>query len=102
LLPTGEEGFFVINHDAIKLKEFFAKIEETHPLGRFMDVDVFDDNGVQITREAINEPPRKCLLCDRDARECYLLRSHTPQQLKDFIDSAVIEFNAKENQKTKV
>ena len=102
LLSTGEEGFFVVDYDATTAKKLVAKIEEMHPLGRFMDIDVFDQDGAQITRQQINEPPRKCLLCDRDARECYLLRSHTPQQLKDFIDSAVIEFNAKENQKTKV
>ena len=92
-MPTGEEGFFVINHDAIKVKEFFVNLEETHPLGRFMDVDVFDKNAKQITRESIKHPSRKCLLCGRDARECYLLRAHTQIELKSFIDHAVMDFN---------
>jgi len=97
LLPTGEEGFFVVDYDAIKVKEFFVNLEETHSLGRFMDVDVFDKYGKQITRESVNKPSRRCLLCERDARECYLLRRHTPKQLKEFIDNAVMEFNTKEN-----
>lgn len=102
LLSTGEEGFFVVDYDATTAKKLVAKIETTHPLGRFMDIDVFDQDGAQISRQQINQPPRKCLLCERDARECYLLRSHTPKQLKDFIDDAVLDFNkTKEHQKTK-
>ena len=92
LFETGEEGFFVTQLDAEKAKRVLCQVEETHPLGRFMDIDVFDRDGRQISRQDVGFEPRKCLLCDCDARECYILRRHDAQQLKKFIDTTVEAF----------
>lgn len=89
---SGEEGYFVAEGNAQKLKRILSATEETHPLGRFMDIDVFDDKGEQISRESIGLPPRKCLLCEKTARECYILRNHSSNDLKAFIDGKVEEY----------
>lgn len=90
---TGEEGFFVTQTEAKVAKKILCKIEESHPLGRFMDIDVFDGEGNQISREDIGLDARKCFLCDKDARECYILRRHSGQELKNFVDDTVNRFN---------
>lgn len=92
LSDTGEEGFFVTKTPAKTAKRLLCKAEQTHPLGRFMDIDVFDADGNQIGREDLGIPPRKCLLCDSDARECYILRRHSTQELKDFTDAKIKKF----------
>lgn len=92
LLISGEEGYFVAEGNARELKRILSTTEETHPLGRFMDIDVFDDKGEQISRESIGLLQRKCLLCEKTARECYILRNHSSDELRAFIDGKVEEF----------
>ena len=89
---TGEEGYLIAEGNARELKRILSETEETHPLGRFMDIDVLDDKGKQISRENIGLSPRKCLLCEKTARECYVLRNHSSDELKAFIDGKVEEF----------
>lgn len=89
---TGEEGYFVAEGNTRELKRILSETEKTHPLGRFMDIDVLDDKGKQISRENIGLSPRKCLLCEKTARECYVLRNHSSDELKAFIDGKVEEF----------
>ena len=39
-LETGYEGYFVVSLPAIEAKRLACRIEDTHPLGRLMDIDV--------------------------------------------------------------
>ena len=39
-LETGFEGFFVLSLDPFQAKRITCEIEDTHPLGRLMDIDV--------------------------------------------------------------
>ncbi len=89
---SGEEGFFIVDGDAEKIKRTLVLTEESHPLGRFMDIDVYASDGRQISRESIGMPARKCMLCEKSARECYILRSHSPDELRAFIDAEVTRF----------
>lgn len=97
LFETGEEGFFVTKTPAKTAKRILCEVEQSHPLGRFMDIDVFDVDGKQIGREELGISPRKCLLCDFDARECYILRRHSTQELKDFTDAKIEKFALQSN-----
>lgn len=89
---TGEEGFFVTDLDAKKAKRLLCDLEQTHILGRLFDVDVFDADGVQIGREELGLPPRKCFVCERVARECYVARRHDKAQLKEFTEQKIAQF----------
>lgn len=41
---TGYEALWALHVDAKELKILTCKVEENHPLGRFMDIDVIDSN----------------------------------------------------------
>ncbi len=71
-LPTGCVGFFVADAPAADLKRLCIQIEESSALGRLFDLDVLDESGKKIEREQ----PRRCLLCEQDARICARNRNH--------------------------
>ncbi|WP_024953729.1 citrate lyase holo-[acyl-carrier protein] synthase [Sulfurospirillum arcachonense] len=85
---TGCEALFSFKTDAQKLKLLTCKIEETHPLGRFMDIDVIDEHKKILSRKV----PRKCYICDTNAKECARSQKHSITQLLDFISKTVDDY----------
>jgi holo-ACP synthase len=72
---TGYEVFWVVDApSATLLKKEMIAIENQHPLGRLMDLDVLDLDGRIISRQGSMISRRRCLLCERDAVIC--ARSH--------------------------
>ncbi len=66
----------------IELKRMAVRIEETHPIGRLLDIDVFDRDRTPIGRSALGLPPRRCLVCGNAAHECARSRRHAPSELR--------------------
>ena len=78
-LETGYEGYFLVDGDLLEVKRACCRIEDTHPYGRLMDLDVLErvgDTVVPVGRDRVGEEPRRCLLCDRPARECMRAHAH--------------------------
>ena len=76
-LETGYEGYFLVDGSLLDVKKACCGIENEHPYGRLMDLDVLEpvgDTVVPVGRDRVGEEPRRCLLCGRPAREC--MRSH--------------------------
>ena len=138
-LETGYEAFFLVNMDPLDAKRLACHVEDTHPLGRLMDIDVIVLNSIPdssaasatpgslrfapfpgkcspgealtalchpeptpchpersegsvplpIGREELGLEPRKCLLCDRPARECMRARTHSVDELLEKIQTLV-------------
>ena len=93
-LETGFESFFLVSLSPADAKRLACSIEDTHPLGRMMDIDVIVPEApvtVPLGREALGLPPRKCLLCDNEVRLCMRARTHTTDELlakiKEIVDS---------------
>lgn len=86
---TGYEAYLetTLSHGEAKRKT--CSIEDTHPLGRLFDLDVIDADGVPISRETIGLNPRKCLICDNEARYCMRNRTHTLSELSARIDEMI-------------
>ena len=83
-LDTGFEGYFLVKGDLLEVKRSCCRIEDSHPLGRLMDLDVLErteDTVVPVSRERVGEPSRRCLLCDRPARECMRAHTHSREDL---------------------
>lgn len=85
-LETGFEGYFVFDMEPLALKKLAASIEDTHPLGRLMDLDVMchserSERILPLSRADIGLPERKCLLCENPARYCMRARTHTTEEL---------------------
>ena len=88
-LPTGYEGYFLIDAPLLDVKRTCCSIENTHPYGRLMDLDVLEpvgDTVAPVSRDRVGESPRTCLLCGRPARECMRAHSHSYDEVLAAID----------------
>ena len=74
--------------EGMEAQAIAAELEETHPLGRLMDIDVVGAEG-PVSRADIGLAPRRCLLCERDARYCMRAKSHTREELLSRIEEIV-------------
>ena len=89
-LETGYEAFFLVSLSGMDAKRLACQIEDTHPLGRLMDLDTLTAEG-PIGRESLGFPPRKCLLCDNEVRYCMRAKTHTVSELLAKIEVMVKE-----------
>ena len=82
-LPTGFEAFLVVDLPAREVKRACCEIEDSHPHGRLMDIDVLSggDRLSILSRTEVGLPERRCLLCERPARECIRAGRHTTDEL---------------------
>ena len=105
-LETGYEGYFLLPLDPVEAKRRACHVEDTHPLGRLMDLDVLSlkmspnmdaghvmqfasankpqnmDAEVWIVdRTALGLPPRRCLLCGNEVRYCMRAKTHSLEEL---------------------
>ncbi len=85
---NSHDGPYYIYYDfkesVSKLKKSFIDLEDNHPLGRFIDIDVYSKTKTH-TRKESNLPQRKCLLCDKEAWVCMKNMNHTVAELKTHI-----------------
>ena len=88
-LPTGYEAYVVTSLSRQEAKLLACKLADTHELGRLMDIDVLDADGIPVKRESVGSQPRMCLMCDNEARYCMRNRTHTPQELNAKIQEMI-------------
>ncbi|WP_233116367.1 triphosphoribosyl-dephospho-CoA synthase CitG [Aggregatibacter actinomycetemcomitans] len=80
-LETGHEAFFMLPMDAKALKAAMIELEESLPLARLWDLDVFDHEGNLLSRSDFGLPPRTCLVCGADAKVCARSRTHAVPEI---------------------
>lgn len=80
------------NNNEKKVKQMMIELEESHQLGRFIDLDVYGKNKNNISRQIINYPKRKCMLCDNDAFYCIRLKKHSYLEIISHISLSVEEY----------
>ena len=120
-LETGYEAYFLVDLPAEEAKRRTCQIEDTHPLGRLMDIDVlykpqpvvenyfsqdFAKNRfstpstkpahlnmevMPVGRTEIGLKARRCLLCGNEVRYCMRAKSHTVSELLARIEEMVKE-----------
>ena len=86
-LETGYEAYLAVNLPPRLVKTLCCEIEDTHPLGRLMDIDV-----VGVDRAAIGLPPRKCLLCENEVRYYMRARTHSAEELLGRIEEMIKDY----------
>lgn len=80
-LETGYEAYLITPMPLLEAKRIAVNIEDTHPLGRLFDIDIINSDGVPVSRDAIGEKPRRCLVCEHEARYCMRMRWHTQEEI---------------------
>lgn len=80
---VGNYGWVVINEqNALKIKSFCCKFEKIFKnISSLIDIDVYDINEFKISRKK----PRKCYLCENNAKVCTRMQVHTYIELQKYI-----------------
>ena len=91
-LETGYEAYLITPLPLLEAKRIAVQIEGTHPLGRLFDIDIIDKDGVPVSRDRVGSRPRRCLVCDREARYCMRMRWHTQEEIWERINAMVDEY----------
>lgn len=98
IVKTTAEGPLVImciNKEPKDIKLVALDIEEKHPLGRCVDIDVYDIQGVGISRHDLGLGMRKCFICDDIAHNCVRSKKHSKEQVESFIKNRYTEYMEK-------
>lgn len=74
--------YLVSGIDKQLMKKRCVSLEETHILGRILDIDVWKEDKTALTRSQVGAPARKCFICNQDAKNCGRNRTHTVQELQ--------------------
>jgi len=88
-LLTGYEYFALTDLTSDAAKRAACDIEDTHPLGRLLDIDVFTEQAQPISRASIGRASRRCLICEKDARVCMREHNHSYEELHAKINQLI-------------
>ena len=86
--PAGPELMELVGLAPEELKRRMTGIEQDHPLGRLADLDVLgrgDAAPRSVSRTELGLPPRRCLICDGEAKSCARSRAHTVHEMQEKI-----------------
>jgi len=93
-VTVGDDGLSVLivgDYDELLIKKTVMIAEEEHPLGRLFDIDVYRPGGKPISRTDLGFPPRRCLICEEDARICIINKSHSASEIMSKIHTIISE-----------
>ena len=74
---SGHHALYLLDGEARDWKTRMLALENRAPLSRLWDIDIIDRDGVAISRRDLGLPPRRCLICDADAKTCARERRHS-------------------------
>lgn len=80
----GYYHLYGLNDDASAIKQKTVLVEESEPLGRFIDIDVYDKNGPLSRIRG-----RKCYICDDLAANCIRSGRHLASEVMNAFTRAV-------------
>lgn len=81
--PTGNELFITVELDPTAVKQLAVEFEDHDHLGRLFDVDVLHAGQERaLSRSDFQLPVRKCLICNREAKDCARSRRHSVAELQ--------------------
>ncbi|WP_314066449.1 citrate lyase holo-[acyl-carrier protein] synthase [Cardiobacterium hominis] len=73
---SGHHALYLLDGEARDWKTRMLALENRAPLARLWDIDIIDHDGVAVSRRDLGLPPRRCLICDDDAKTCARERRH--------------------------
>lgn len=94
---TGREAYLLVDIDPISLKKLAIELEESSKIARVFDIDIFNKNHKQVSRKDLGREPRKCLICEREARACIKEKAHSYKELVGEIESLWTSYTRRTN-----
>ena len=93
---AGPSAVLAVNGDAAVIKKLAMQVEQEHPFGRLLDIDVFDSAGLQISRTSSGQSGRRCFVCDEPAILCIRGKRHSAQEVADAAKAMLRDFRTRE------
>ncbi len=87
----GDYYLFALKESAEACKRKCMQLEETHPLGRLADLDVYRE-GQSVSRTEFGGTLRKCMLCDLPAAVCVRNRTHAAEEVMRFAEKKLRDY----------
>lgn len=81
-----------INMSPIQLKKIAVDIENNHPLGRLVDMDILDLHNHTLSRTDLGCPPRRCFICSEPAHNCVRSRKHSLEEILEYIENKILHY----------
>lgn len=94
-LRTGPEAIILVDTECYYLKELLIIFESMHPLGRVFDLDVYNEDGMPISRSEMGFEERKCYVCDDYAKVCARSKRHDINVIIEAIDDIMTGFHSR-------
>lgn len=89
----GPTIMLILDKPLEEIKKITIQIEDSHPLGRCIDIDVYDPkDGRSLSRSELGLKPRKCFLCDEMAHICVRSRKHDIKEVIQFISKCYNDY----------
>ncbi len=80
-----DDGLFIIKildeTDIHLVKKRTVTIEDTHEIGRYIDIDVYKYGHKNISRSVLSYSARKCFVCDNLAFVCNRTKKHDEEEI---------------------
>lgn len=87
---AGFMKFYVLDSvDPAGVKDLAVRLEETHPLGRLWDIDVYNIEGTSMSRDFLSAPARTCFICGLEAKGCARNRTHSVEELMEKVANMI-------------
>lgn len=77
------------------IKALCERFEETHPLGRIIDVDLTDQQGNPVSSHKL----KRCFLCENPAIVCMREQTHSYQELREHILTQIQHYLEKDRKR---
>lgn len=78
----GSNALLLLPDAAEPIKSLTISLEEAHPLGSLLDIDVLNKKGQSLSRTQFGLPPRSCLICSGLSKECARSQIHPLEELR--------------------
>lgn len=88
---TGHFAVYAVKTKADNLKKLMIDLEESSNLARLWDADVLNEKGEIISRTELGSRPRRCLICEKEAKICARNRTHTLEDILITMQKLVLE-----------
>lgn len=88
----GYYGIYSSESNVDELKQQAIKLEDTLPLGRLLDIDVYNCDGIALNRKNYTSMTRKCFICNQDAKTCGRNRTHSVEELENYFHLLVQQY----------
>lgn len=81
--------YLLLTSKDINHKNVLVGIEENHPLGRYIDLDLYVNGDTSISRNDLNLNRRKCFICENDAIICNRNHNHSNNEIINYMNQKI-------------